>query len=310
MFYQVDDIKKEVSIKDILDSHLYFGIMNIEELNKNYKDYHIERNSLERCQQINVLQQNTVIPHKDYLFGIMSLVNCKNVFLKKDVFSFFVFKNIFLVCVIDDEDRHIYDVFEKIYQNIEDTHFTLARLIYYFINGLITNDYQYIERLQEDIDELERYNTQDESVIFTNKLRSINKELLLLRNYYENLVGIGEELQMDYHHFFNKNDIRYMEIFVQRVKRLSDNIALLQELSAQSREVHQSKLDYSMNRTMQFFTVVTTIFMPLTLIAGWYGMNFKYMPELNYKYSYFIILIISIIIILICIYWFKKKKFF
>ena len=101
-----------------------------------------------------------------------------------------------------------------------------------------------------------------------------------------------------------------MEIYVSRVTRLSDNVSLLQGLSAQTREVHQFKLDYQMNKTMQFFTVVTTIFTPLTLIAGWYGMNFKYMPELDYQYSYFIIFILSIIIIGVCVYWFKKKKFF
>lgn len=310
MLYQLDDVRKEVSIQNIIDSHLYFGIMDITELEHVYQDYYIEKSSIERCKHLNALQQNSIIPHREYFFGIMSLVNSKNVFLKKDIFSFFIFKNLFLICVVEDEDKHIYNVFQEICHHIEKSHLTIARLIYYFMNGLIVNDYQYIERLQEDIDDLENYNTQDESVVFTNKLRSINKELLLLRNYYENLVGIGEELQMDYHHFFDKEDLRYMEIFVQRVTRLSDNIALLQELSAQSREVHQSKLDYSMNRTMQFFTVVTTIFMPLTLVAGWYGMNFKYMPELDYKYSYFIVMILSVGIVLICIYWFKKKKFF
>ena len=48
--------------------------------------------------------------------------------------------------------------------------------------------------------------------------------------------------------------------------------------------------------------------MPLTLIAGWYGMNFKYMPELEYKVSYPIVFIISIIIVIISLIFFKKKK--
>lgn len=310
MIYKMDEKREKVEFNEMENKHLYFSIMNIEDLKKEYKKYGIERSSIEKCTHINILQQNSIIPHRSYFFGIMSLVNSKNVFLKKDIFSFFIFKNHFMIVVIDDEDHHIYDVFDEVYQNIEGTHLTLARLIYYFINGLIVNDYQYIERLQQDLDELERYNTQEESITFTNKLRSINKELLLLKNYYENLVGIGEELQMNYHGFFDEDDIRYMEIYVSRVTRLSDNVSLLQGLSAQTREVHQFKLDYQMNKTMQFFTVVTTIFTPLTLIAGWYGMNFKYMPELDYRYSYFIVFILSVIIIGVCVYWFKKKKFF
>ena len=60
---------------------------------------------------------------------------------------------------------------------------------------------------------------------------------------------------------------------------------------------------------MQFFTVVTTIFMPLTLIAGWYGMNFENMPELKSVYGYPAIIVLSGIIVVGLIVLFKKKKF-
>jgi magnesium transporter len=61
---------------------------------------------------------------------------------------------------------------------------------------------------------------------------------------------------------------------------------------------------------MKVFTVITTIFMPLTLIVGWYGMNFKYMPELNWKYGYLTVIIASILVVSGCIFFFKKKKLF
>ena len=59
---------------------------------------------------------------------------------------------------------------------------------------------------------------------------------------------------------------------------------------------------------MALLTVITSIFMPLTLIAGWYGMNFKYMPELEYKASYPIIIVLSVVIVIVCLIFFKKKK--
>jgi magnesium transporter len=61
---------------------------------------------------------------------------------------------------------------------------------------------------------------------------------------------------------------------------------------------------------MKFFTVVTTIFLPLTLIVGWYGMNFKYMPELTWKYGYFAVIILMIAVVIACLILFKKKKYF
>ena len=59
---------------------------------------------------------------------------------------------------------------------------------------------------------------------------------------------------------------------------------------------------------MTILTVVTTIFMPLTLIAGWYGMNFRYMPELDAVWGYPVIIIISILIVIGSLLFFKKKK--
>lgn len=289
--------------------NLDIELMSMNELLECYLDYDIEYSTIERCKNINSFNQNTLVSYHHYYFGIMSLVNSKNVFLKKDVFCFFIFKHLLLIVIIDDNDNHIFNVFLQIYEEIKGSYVSNARIVYLLLNGLIVNDYQYIERLQEDIDELDQYHSREKTLVFSQKLKQINKELLLLRNYYENLLGIGEELQMDYHHFFEKDDIPYMELYVKRITRLSDNITLLQGLSAQSREAHQSQLDYSMNKTMQLFTVITSIFMPLTLIVGWYGMNFKYMPELEYKYSYLILIVVSVLIVVGCIYLFKKKKY-
>ena len=157
---------------------------------------------------------------------------------------------------------------------------------------------------------MESQDDEEKSLTFTNSLRQLNKELLLLRTYYDNLVIIGEELQMNHHHVFEEDDMRYFEIFTRRIERFADNVQMLRELLNQANEAHQSKLDYKLNKTMQFFTVVTTIFMPLTLIAGWYGMNFTNMPELRAPYGYITVIGVSIIVVVSLVFWFKKKKFF
>ena len=62
------------------------------------------------------------------------------------------------------------------------------------------------------------------------------------------------------------------------------------------------------NRIMTVLTVVTAIFMPLTLIVGWYGMNFVYMPELQSPFGYPAVMVVSLLIVLFCLIFFKKKK--
>ena len=62
------------------------------------------------------------------------------------------------------------------------------------------------------------------------------------------------------------------------------------------------------NNIMTLLTVVTSVFMPLTLITGWYGMNFKYMPELNVPVSYPIVFVVCILIVVVSLLYFKRKK--
>lgn len=310
MIYQVDFIKKEVSIDEMNKNHMYIGMMSLDELKKCYCSFDISKRSIDRCEETSVVNQNIIIPHNMYYYGLINLINARDVFVKKDSFSFFIFKNFFLVVILDDEDCHINDVFQSSSDYVLERGVSITRLVYYFLSELISKDYQYIEELQEEIEELENHDSDEESVKFTNSLRQLNKELLLLRNYYDNLVGIGEELQMNHHGIFEQDDMRYFEIFTNRIERLSNNVQVLRELLNQANEAHQSKLDYKLNKTMQFFTVVTTIFMPLTLIAGWYGMNFKYMPELDAPYGYVMIIGISVLVVALLIIWFKKKKFF
>ena len=309
MIYQVDNQKLKVKIQDIQDDHMYIAMMSLDELKTCYREYHITERSLLRCEETSMLNQNIIIPHRQYYYGLINLINARDVFVKKDSLAFFIFKNLFLVVVIDDEDHHISEVFQSSSDYVLEKGVSITRLVYYFLSELISRDYQYIEDLQEEIEDLESHDSEEESIHFTNQLRQLSKELLLLRNYYDNLVIIGEDLQMNHHHIFEDDDMRYFEIFTRRIERLSNNVQMLRELLSQAYEAHQSKLDYKLNKTMQFFTVVTTVFMPLTLIAGWYGKNFKNMPELSSPYGYLSVILVSVSVVVLLMLWFKKKKF-
>ena len=70
-----------------------------------------------------------------------------------------------------------------------------------------------------------------------------------------------------------------------RVDRLYDHTQMLREYALQIREMQQAQIDLRQNDTMRILTVVSTIFFPLSLIAGWYGMNFTHMPELSAPYA-------------------------
>ena len=87
------------------------------------------------------------------------------------------------------------------------------------------------------------------------------------------------------------------------------DIERLREYAMQVSGEYQSQVDIAQNRVMQLLTIVTTIFLPLSLIVGWYGMNFD-MPELSWEYGYPVVIVLAVVIVAVLIRYFKRKKWF
>nr|WP_263327013.1 CorA family divalent cation transporter [Neobacillus sp. Marseille-Q6967] len=81
-------------------------------------------------------------------------------------------------------------------------------------------------------------------------------------------------------------------------------------MTSEIRDNYISINSFRMNSIMKTLTVITTIFMPLTFIAGIYGMNFEKMPELEWEYGYFLIIGIMLLIGIAMMNWFKRKGWF
>ena len=109
--------------------------------------------------------------------------------------------------------------------------------------------------------------------------------------------------------FFTSEEQRGFHMLEKRLARLRDEAQLLREYCLQVRELFQAELDIRQNRIMKILTIVTTVFLPLSLVAGWYGMNFTGMPELRWAYGYPAVIAASVVIVLLSLWVMKKKKF-
>ena len=142
-------------------------------------------------------------------------------------------------------------------------------------------------------------------LIRVNDIRGDIRELLI---HYEQIIDMAQELEENENGFFREENLRYMHLFMNRIMRRHDSAVSLRDHTIQVRDLYNSQLEASQNRTMTLLTVITTIFMPLTLIVGWYGMNFRYMPELEWQLGYPFIIVVSIVVVVICLLIFRKKK--
>ncbi len=184
---------------------------------------------------------------------------------------------------------------------------SLERFIYDFLEQIISNDLTILERYESELSSIERaVNSNEEPNL--DHVYSIRSHLRNLRIHYDRLIDFSQELEENENSFFKAENIRFFNLFTKRATRLYDMDNSLLDYTLQILDNYRSRQDDKQNRIITVLTVVTTIFMPLTLIVGWYGMNFRYMPELSWKYGYPAVIILSVLVVVLSLIVFKRKK--
>lgn len=185
---------------------------------------------------------------------------------------------------------------------------SLERFIYDFLETIINRDLHILESYETELADIEEDILDPSTETDLTRVNEIRNDLRNLRIHYEQLVDLGQEFQENENNFFKHENTRYFRLFTDRVTRLHDFAASLRDYTMQLRDMYRTQIEVKQNRIMTILTIVTTIFMPLTLIVGWYGMNFKYMPELDTRWGYPIVIGVSAFIIFSGLLFFKKKK--
>ena len=140
-------------------------------------------------------------------------------------------------------------------------------------------------------------------------MTALRKEINGWIRYYTQLDDMVCEFQENEDGLFSDGEVRMFHMAEKRIGRLNSEAQTLREYGLQLRELFQSEIDVRQNRVMKILTIVTTVFLPLTLVTGWYGMNFIHMPELEWEYGYPVVIAVSMLIVSVCLWIMKKKKF-
>lgn len=180
------------------------------------------------------------------------------------------------------------------------------RFLYSFCAEFMEDDLSNLRRYGQTIMKIEEDVNADELDEVTEKIAQIRKELLILREYYDELHDFGKQLEENENRFFSGKNLEYFGVLSDRADRLMGRTVYLLDYMNQVRDTYQGKVADQQNRNMEFLTIISTIFFPLTLITGWYGMNFGNMPELAHGYPGVIILSLVVIVVVVII--FKKRK--
>lgn len=186
---------------------------------------------------------------------------------------------------------------------------SLERFIYDFLEMIIILDRDRLESYDSELGKIENLiEREDAELDSVERANEIRGDLRILRVHYEQLLDFTQELEENENNFFKPDNLRYFRLFSNRIERFRDTAKAVEDHAVQIRDIYKAHTDIKQNRIMTVLTVVTTIFMPLTLIVGWYGMNFRYMPELDSVWGYPVIIAVSLLVLIGSLLYFKKKK--
>lgn len=186
---------------------------------------------------------------------------------------------------------------------------SLNRMIYSFLDIQTKAEQEILEKTEQKILGLEQGIITAKPKDYVAEIIRLRKKLLLMKRYYEQFLNILDTMMENENGFLDGKTLRSLKILSRRMERGYKNILNLREYVTQVRESYEAEVDISLNTTMKIVTVVTTIFLPLTVIAGWYGMNFQ-MPEYNFSHGYLMVILLSVLCIGVGVAFFKKKDWF
>ena len=305
MYYIIDDKLEEASYEECLKrDHIYVANVSVDEFKKNTELFNM---GIDMDFEPGIAPVSCVKVNYDSLTGSFSIPDRANISDKNHEFSF-VLDESGMVFINDDGTAE--KIIKKIAQTRKWRMPSLERFVYDFLEEIIGTDIKVLEEYDKKLDDMEDCILDGEVEGIMEKLVDIRSDINDLKTHYEQLIDLSQELEENENGFFSSKNLRYFRMFTERVMRLQDIVSSLREHSMQVRDLLHSQLETKQNKVMTVLTVVSTIFMPLTLIVGWYGMNFKYMPELDLPVAYPIVIIVCVLIAVGSIIFFKKKKFF
>jgi len=246
----------------------------------------------------------------DYIFIILKMhyYDKENNEIKIEQVSLIFGKNY----VISFQEREG-DVFDSIRERIRNNIGRIRKaradyLIYALMDAIIDNYFTILEKLGEETEELEAKVIKDPVPANLQIIYKLKSELIFLRKSVWPLREVISILEKGESVLIDKSTNIYLRDIYGHTIQVMDTVETLRDVISGTLDVYLSSVSNKMNEIMKVLTIIATIFIPLTFIAGVYGMNFQYMPEIKWFWGYPAVLLGMSIIGIVMVIYFKRKK--
>ncbi|MFA4825331.1 MAG: magnesium/cobalt transporter CorA [Methanoregula sp.] len=181
-------------------------------------------------------------------------------------------------------------------------------LAYALIDGIVDNYFGVMEKLEEQVEDLEEELVASPTQDSIHKINRLKKDMIFLRKSVWPLREMINNLERSESTLIQEPTRIYLRDVYDHTIQVIDTLETFRDMVSGMIDIYLSGLSYKMNEIMKVLTLIATIFIPLTFVVGLYGMNFKNMPEIEWEFGYYSVLIVMAIMVLGMLTYFRKKK--
>ena len=257
---------------------------------------------------VNTNQRSKIDEYEENIFGVFKMLYLNSVDqIVYEHIALVLEKDIVLLFQETEED-----VFEGVKSRIRNKYGRIRSrgadyLFFALLDAMIDEYYVVLEYLKNKIEALEEEVYNNPTADLAKEIQYLKKEVLRVRKWVFPVKELMQRLVMSEHPLLQKETKPFLRDVLDHCTEINEDLSLYREMSASLMEMHMTNMSNKMNEVMKVLTVMASIFIPLTFIAGIYGMNFDNIPELHLKYGYFYLWGVFIIIFVGMLIFFRKK---
>lgn len=246
--------------------------------------------------------------YDSYLYSTMKMIYFDGA-IQSEQLSIILLPNL----VISFQEVHGGDAFDLIRRRLRQGKGRIRKMgadyLYYALHDAVVDCYfNILEKIGDDIEELEDALTNEPSKKLLTELFHYKRQIIYLRKAVWPMRELVNNMERSDSELIKEGTKIYLRDVHDHAIRAIDTVETYRDLLAGMMDLYLSSLSNKMNEVMKVLTIMSSIFIPVTFIAGVYGMNFEYMPELKSPYGYWITWGVMITIIVSLLIYFRRKK--
>lgn len=304
-FYDIDDCFS-ASHTNLVKWINVDGVHKVEIVEKIGRLFNIHPLTLEDI--VNIDQRPKFEDYESYVVSMMKMLYYDTE-LHAEQLSIILMDNL----VISFQEVHGGDAFDMIRNRIRQGKGRIRKcgadyLAYSLHDAVVDCYFSILEKIGDKIEVLEEELIQVPSQATLTQIHHMKREMIFLRKAVWPLRELVNNIERCESELIKDSTRIYLRDVHDHVIRVIDTVETFRDLLSGMMDIYLSSVSNKMNEVMKMLTIISTIFIPVTFIAGVYGMNFKYMPELESPYGYWTVWAIMIVIMVSLIFYFRRKK--